>query len=784
MNSRLLYRFVIVLLIVSTLTCNVVMIAFLHRFFYSDAKVPDPATLHRIASSLGSSGNLAFKDVQEIMAETDAFDAIAAVMISRGLSVYAGDDAHWVDVAWASGSFAAMSGDGDLRGGRLLEAADDNPGAAKVAVVNQSTWNLLRPAAAFQSGAQLYIKGNAFEVVGIVGNDYPGLDSMSDVEVWIPTRQNPDAWQYETDDYQEYQTLARLDPAKRAIFELQVDTALADIDRRLGFSYTADVLSETEYRVKRNPGMHRLFLALLVVTGFLFVLGIVNQLLMLVTRSVSIATDMKIMQSLGAQARHVLSRFARGFASALAVALVGVALCSAALLQIYNHVWGVEFGRVPLARLLSPSALALLSGLIAILLLLHLGFPAVMYYFRGRNLTVRDRAAGSRFSIKSKLSVAGVALQIGIVTFTILGSGAFLQSLDREGSARAGPYDDRIVSIELALASKEVEYGWEFRSRLDAIKAGLLQLGGIDSMGTSNALPLSQGGWTRALIEGEPIEKEPEWIAFAFVTPGYFETFGLRIREGRDFLPDEAIGWPHRMYVVNQSFVDRYFPDRQAIGRMIAPWEGVGYGPIIGIADDIPMALNGETKPCIYVPFHQNRFILHIRLSDPSLVRSNLQLIIDRIKKSDPEVIVVNADTIETIWEEALSAPRLGFYILVALSVVGLALSLSGAFGYQTYMMALREREFAIRQSLGQTAAGQYWLEVRRGLVMAAFGLGMGLAAFWGGTRLFGSQFFNVELSPGNAILALCGLAVAFFAVLAAASAAARRPRLEILMRE
>ena len=784
MRSRFLYRFVIVALMVATLTCNLVMVTFLHRFFYGDVKVPEPETLHRVASSLGSNGHLAFKDFQEIVAETDAFATLAATMVSRGLSVYVGDEAQWLDVAWSSGTFAAISGRGDLVGGRLWTEADDSPGSPKVAVVSEAMWSQLQPGRSFEPGAQVYVKGNAFEVVGVVRNAFPRLDSMDGVEVWIPARQNPDAWQYEGDDYQEYQVLARLDPERRTVAELQLDVALEDIDRRLGFLYTADILSETEYRVKRNPGMHRLFLALLVVSGFLFVLGVVNQLLMLVTRSVTVASDLKIMISLGAQARHVLTRFARGFLALLGVALLGVGVCSVALLQLYNSMWGAEFGGVPLARLLEPMSLALLLGLVALLLALHLGFPALLYVFQGRDLAVRDRAAGSRFSVKGKLSVAGVALQIGIVTFTILGSGAFLQSLSREGVARAGPWDDRIVSVELALASKEVEYGPKLRARLEGIRAGLMELGGVEAMGTSNALPLHQGGWTRALIEGEPVEVEPEWIAFNFVTPGYFETYGLKFLEGRDFLPDEAVGWPHRHYVVNQAFVERYFPDRQVTGRNIAPWEGVGFGPIVGVAENISMGLDGRTMPCIYIPFYQNRFILHVRLSDRSLVASGLEAIVDRIKASDPEVIVVNVDTIDTVWEEALSAPRLGFYILVALSGVGLALSLSGAFGYQSYMMALREREFAIRQSLGQSSRALYWSEVRRGLWMAGSGLGLGVLAFFGGRRLFWSLFFNIDLSVLGAVLVVLGLAGAFLAVVAVASLASMRPRLEILMRE
>lgn len=784
MFSRLYYKVVIVLLIASTLTCNLVMVAFLRDFFYGSLKVSDPASLHRVASSLGAHGRLAYKDFREVVDETDAFDAIAGAMIQRGQPVYAGPEAHWMDVAWATGAFGDVIRTDALEGGRFLAESEDDPGAAKVAVVNRSTWERLRPGQPFDSGAQIVVSGASFEVVGVVRNAFPFLDSMDDVEVWIPARQNPLAWQYEVDDYQEYQILARLDPKRRAIAEQQLDAALADIDRRLGFSYTADVLSETEFRIRRNPGMHRLFVALLVVSGFLFVLGAVNQLLMLVTRSVAIGADLKVMVALGARGRHVLLRFARGFAALLAVALAGSAAASAAALQLYNHAWGAQFGAVGLERLLEPLPLGLLGGLTVLLVLLHLGFPTLMYLLRGDSLMVRDRGAGSRFSMRSILSVAGVAGQIGIVTFTVLGSGAFLQSLGTAGSVRVGPYDDRLVAVELAFASREAESAPQFRARLDAIESALTDLGGIEAMGASNALPLHPGGWTRALVEGQPVEKDPEWIAFDLVTPGYFETLGLEIIEGVDFQREEAVQWPHRRYVVNQAYARKHFAGQQVLGRNIAPWDGVGYGPIVGVVEDSPLSTGGDIRPCIYIPSYQSRFILNIRLSDSSLARSHLGAIVERIKAADPEVIVVNVDTLETIWEKSLAAPRLGFYILTALSLVALALAMSGAFGYQTYTMMLRQREFAIRHALGQSSRAIYWSEARRGLWTALAGLAVGIAGFYAALRVFGAYFFDLGLSTlGAAAMVLC-LVAAFAAVVSAASLASARPKLAMLMRE
>lgn len=784
MKNRLLYRSIIFLLIVSTLTCNLVMLAFLHRFFYGDLKVEDPATLHRLASSLGTWGNLAYPDYRDVVESTDAFDALSANLIERGIAAYSDNAPFWTDVSWTSGSFTEVIGRVDLRAGRFLRLEDDDAGADKVAVVSSSLWESLGRGTDFQDGKQLYLKGQAFQIVGVVDTAFPHLDSMEEVEIWAPLKQNPMAWQYEVEDYQEYQILARLDPARKAVAELQLDAALADIEERLGFSYTADVLSETEFRIKSRPNMHRLFVALFVVTGFLFVLGTVNQVLMLVTRSVAISADLKVMAALGARAKHVLLGFLKGFSATVAVSLLGVAACSFAVVQLYNGFLGPTYGVIPLQRLADPMSLLLLGSMFVFLVLLHTGFPFFTYWFSGDNLLARDRAAGSRFSMKNWLSLTGVVFQVALVTICILGCGAFLKSMQGQGSVKSGPNEDRMLHVDLALSGLELSNYGEVRRRLGAIENALLGLRGVESISASSALPLSTGGWTRAIVEGRPLESEPEWISFSYVIPDYFEAMGVEILQGRDFLPEDASKYPPDNYIISRAYAEREFPGERVLGRRVAPWEDAGFGEVIAIVEDQPGSTAGRVVPSIYIPAYNDRLFLHVLLADKALLAGHQKLVVDAIKEVDSDVIVVGVETIDTIWEEALASPRLGFIILLSLSLIGLVLSLCGVFGYQSYIVALREREFAIRHALGLEAKGLYKLETLRGLKIALVGFVFGVVGFFACERVFRANLFDIELPVGTALaLTLC-LLIAFAVVLLVATLPTLRPRLAMLMRE
>ncbi len=784
MKSRFLYRTIIFLLIVSTLTCNVVMVAFLQRFFYGDLKVEEPETLHRLVSSLGTRGNLAYADYRDVVESTDAFEALSANMIERGLAAYAGGTPFWTNVSWTSGSFGKVIGRVDLRAGRFLRLEDDDAGANKVAVVSVSFWEHLGRGAVFEEGAQLYLKGQAFEIVGVVENAFPHLDSMEEVEIWAPLKQNPLAWQYEVADYQEYQVLARLDPSSRAVAELQLDGALADIEQRLGFSYTADVMNETEFRIRRRPNMYRLFVVLFVVTGLLFVLGTVNQVLMLVTRSVAIAADLKVMAALGARAKHVLLRFLKGFSVTVAISLLGVAACALTVLQLYNRFWGAAYGQIPLGRLMDPLPLLLLAGMVGFLVLLHAGFPFFTYWFRGDSLLARDRAAGSRFSMKHWLSLAGVVFQVAMVTVCILGCGAFLKSMQDQGSVHSGPNEGRLLYVDIALSGLEVADYEDVQRRLGQIESGLRELGGVESVSASSALPLNSGGWTRALVEGRPLESEPEWISFCYVVPGYFETTGLEIQEGRDFVADDANRYPPANYIINRAYAEREFAGEQALGRRIAPWDGTGFGEVVAIVENQAISVAGRVEPTIYIPAYQDRLFLHVLLSDEALVAGYGERVVEKIKQVDSDVIVVGVETIDSVWAEALASPRLGFMILLSLSLIGLVLSLCGIFGYQSYIVALRDREFAIRHALGLEVRRLYGIEVLRGLKLAALGFVLGLVGFFAAERVFRAKLFAIELPVGTAVLLALCLLVAFGSVVLLATLPTLRPRLAMLMRE
>jgi putative ABC transport system permease protein len=119
MNNRFVYKLFILLLMVSTLTCNLVMLSFLQRFFYGDLKVEHPETLHRLVADIGS-GTMSYRDYKAIKEGSNQFDQLATGWVRWGQPVYFGNEVLWSETCWVTPSIYAISGKGGLVAGRLM----------------------------------------------------------------------------------------------------------------------------------------------------------------------------------------------------------------------------------------------------------------------------------------------------------------------------------------------------------------------------------------------------------------------------------------------------------------------------------------------------------------------------------------------------------------------------------------------------------------------------------------------------------------------------------------
>jgi putative ABC transport system permease protein len=303
------------------------------------------------------------------------------------------------------------------------------------------------------------------------------------------------------------------------------------------------------------------------------------------------------------------------------------------------------------------------------------------------------------------------------------------------------------------------------------------QIPGVRAAGFTQVLPLQNWGWSANSIDfsvrGRPPVQTPAFtFDLRYVTPGYFEALGIPIRRGRGFTAnDSRDALP--VIVINETLAKRVFGDDDPIGQATTR------GTVVGVVGDIRnVNLDQETLPEVYYPIAQN----WSQLSElgMTLVVQTLgppTAIIDAVRKAvretNPTEAIFDVKSMDRIVDESMASFRLYLSLMVAFAALALGLALTGTYSVMAYVAASRAREFAIRLTLGASRSTIIRMVLRRALILALFGLAIGVVLTMFASPLLRGLPVTVTI-PGVRLLGPVALLLGLFA-LAAAVLPARR---------
>jgi putative ABC transport system permease protein len=238
--------------------------------------------------------------------------------------------------------------------------------------------------------------------------------------------------------------------------------------------------------------------------------------------------------------------------------------------------------------------------------------------------------------------------------------------------------------------------------------------------------------------------------------------------DGRDFRSSDIRNAPG-VAVVNQAFVDRYFPQSNAIGKKI--WFGRTDRPpneIVGIVSNARTSdLTKAAEPEIYLSLWQaSAFSKHLLVrtaADPRVLMASIR---QELRAVNPTAAVEHVKTLEQIREDSLASRIFATQLLAAFSIAGSVLKLVGIYGVLSLSVASRRRELAIRTAVGAGRRDIRTLIFGEGFRLVAGGVLAGLAAAILVSRVLRTFLYGVEPTDPATLIGV-GLLFAAVAMLA-----------------
>lgn len=648
--------------------------------------------------------------------------------------------------------------------GRGFASDDENASAPHVVVLGQALWRSRFGGRPDVVGQTVRLDDVPYTVVGIMpaGFRYPDRD----VDYWQPMRLDEETRRSRTDNF--LQVVGRM---RDGVTLLEVKTDLERVTQQLETEYPIENrhTGATVYRLRDELSRQSRLLLIALVGAAACVLLItgVNLANLLLARASARRRELLLRSAMGA-GRERLAR--QLLTETLFLALPGGALGM-----------GLALLTLPLLSRLVPATLPMATGptldlrvlLFGLALTLGVGvlvgWLPVIRATRGGFTELRsgERAgAGERQGLRAALVVGGIVCSVVLLA----AAGLLLRALWEVQSTEPGFESEGVLTLRAALPFPRYA---ETKTRVqfyEEVVREIRALPGVTNAAFTSFLPMVMTGgiWPVGLAGSSDRRESGNVASLRFVTPGFFDTLGIRRLAGRDLLSSDDSEHPN-VAVVSESFVRHYFPavagrHKSAIGESFE--FAFVERQIVGVVGDVRVrGLERSSEPQVYLPAGQVpdgwlQFYAPKDLAIRSTLAADklLPAVEAILKRADPDQPFSDVRTLSAIVATQTASRSVQLSVVAAFAATALLLSAVGLHGLLLFLVAQRQREIGVRLALGAGRRDIVRWIVGRATALASLGAGVGvLLAYFAGRRLE-ELLAGVPAADPWTLLAVAGL--------------------------
>ena len=691
----------------------------------------------------------------------------------ESFNLLGGDRPERVEAAAVSRDYLTTLGVEPLHG-RGFSAEEDRPGGPPVALVGHGLWQRRFGGDPALLGSTLTLDAGVYTVVGILP---PEFDLPLGTELWVPLGLDVESLPMDEQIASDYLMVARL---KEGVSLRQGNAEAATLARQISQTYP----EREGWGIKMIPLRQQLLGDIngKVRPALLLVLALVGLLLLITCANVA---SLLLVRSL--ERRHEVA--VQVFLGATRWRLAGQLLTESVMLALMGGVAGLVlayWATPPLMSLSPVQAFSLqelfatpkidgrvlgFAFLVSLVTGVIFGLVPALRTSMSESLALQLKEGGRASSGRGerRLLAGLVVAEITLAVILLLGAGLTFNSFRALQRTDLGFAPENKLAMEIFLPSSKYPEHHHRVAFFERLLERVRSLPGVRQAATTTTIPLAIAAWDAPYtVEGTtPTQSSEVPIAsHRLVSPGYLEMMGISLAEGRA-VAEQDRGESLPSVVISRELARRAWPGESALGKRFQ----LGYPPteddpmltVVGVVNDVKEdRFNfGIDRPVWYLPY----FRIPTGLPSVSLVvqsDGNVEELIPGLRQAvweiDKDQPIAEIITLGEHLRQFLGPQRFSVVLVGGLAVVGLLLAAVGLYGLISYSVAQETRELGIRMALGAQSGDLLRLALGRGLLLALFGLILGLTGGWGLSQLLASQVEQLRGSSPAIFLLIAGV--------------------------
>jgi predicted permease len=715
-------------------------------------------------SQAGARDNLTPGRAIDLAERVGAFDAVAFVGHVTMIVTGRGPASRWPGASVTSSFFDVLRARPRL--GRTFHASGAR---GDEVVLSDQLWRTEFGGDPAVVGTSLVMNGRPRQIVGVMGAEFywPSITAepgpVNAPQFWsavgdgdVPERPGSPPANPRLDRGTGYlRAVARL----RDGVELQdAEAELATAAARLALEHPGTDGGRTAVLVPLREqffgAVRRPLLLLVAATALVVLLACLNAANLMLVGLAHQARELAVRAALGASAWRLARQvLVDGLLLSIAAGVLGIGAAAASQATL-SRLAPITVGRLDTQTVVAP--VVVVAVVVAIAAGLLLGVVPAMA-LAGARRTDRLRVSGTVSAGGARLRHLLVGAEVALTFVLLAGAALFSQSLLKLRAVDVGLRPEQLLTLDVAgLGGDAARAVPIFSSLLEAIRA----VPGVRHAAGAVTLPIGGDDFgTRVRVPGRPPPApgaEPR-IGWQVVTPGWFDTLGIRRIAGRDFTPHDD-GRAGLVAIVNERFARETWPGESALGRRFQKGRSPDslFLTVVGVVADVRHAGPGQpARPEIYEPFAQapmTFLAIAVRTDvDPMAVAPAIRAAAHRL---DPGRPISGVSTMQAHLDRAYGDARFLWIISTAFGVVALVVAALGIHGIVSLAAAQRGPELALRLALGATPRSILTLVMGQGARPVAAGLAAGLVIAILLGRIVGRLLFDTSAADPAALTA------------------------------